>query len=285
MSRVEVRLLKRHEEFRECERIQKIVWGSLGVSSEVMTVTQKFGGAVIGAFVGGHLAGFIYAFLARRNGRFIHWSHMMAVEPGYRDQGLGLKMKLVHRRLALAQGLKSICWTYDPLQSRNAALNIRRLGARAEDYLADCYGAFPSRIEKGLPSDRFVVNWHIAARAVERRLRHGSWELVPLDLSLVNETRQNSDGFRENTRIRLNLADPRLGVEIPANTDEMRERALPLARRWRFQARKIFERCFAQGYRVEEFFAPGARVASDDESLASEVRCFYLLRRDPVASS
>ena len=36
------------------------------------------------------------------------------------DLGLGFRMKLAHRKLALAAGISSICWTYDPLQSRNA---------------------------------------------------------------------------------------------------------------------------------------------------------------------
>jgi predicted GNAT superfamily acetyltransferase len=52
----------------------------------------------------------------------------MAVEAKYRDQGFGFRMKLAHRQIALERGLKSICWTFDPLQSRNARLNISRLG-------------------------------------------------------------------------------------------------------------------------------------------------------------
>ena len=270
MPRVEIRLLTSHDEFRQCERVQKTVWGTLGVSSEVMTVTQKFGGAVIGAFVGGRIAGFIYAFLARRNGRLIHWSHQMAVEPKYRDQGLGFRMKLEHRKLALAQGLTSICWTYDPLQTRNAALNIRRLGAEVEDYISDCYGHFASRIERGLASDRFVVNWRIATRRVVQRLRHGPPEVVTPVLPVVNETRLGATRFLENRRILLDLHDPRVLVEVPALTDEMRAHALPLARRWRFEARKIFEHYFRAGYVVEDFLPP---------SPATRDRCLYVLRR------
>src|SRR5574337_385465 len=159
MPQVEIRRLKTHEEYRQCERIQMAAWGNLGVGSEVLGVTEKYGGAVLGAIVNRKVVGFIYAFLARYHGRLVHWSHLMAVEARHRDQGLGFRMKLAHRRLALEQGIKSICWTYDPLQSRNATLNIFRLGARAEEYIPDCYGRFPSVIEKGLPSDRLVVDW------------------------------------------------------------------------------------------------------------------------------
>ncbi|HEV2177748.1 MAG TPA: hypothetical protein VGW33_11185 [Terriglobia bacterium] len=268
MPGVHIRPLQRHDEFQACERIQENVWGAAGVGSEALAVTQRYGGAVIGAFVGGRVAGFLYAFIGRRRGRLIHWSHLMAVAPEFRDLGLGFQMKLEHRRRALAQGIRSICWTYDPLQSRNAALNIARLGAAAEEYVADCYGRFPSLIEKGLPSDRFVVNWRIATRAVARRLGGGPPERPSLDLPRANETRLNAGGFLENSRITLGLRDPRLLVEIPANTDVMRSQALRLAKRWRAETRRIFQRYFAAGFRVKDFVPPSR----------AEGRCFYVLR-------
>jgi predicted GNAT superfamily acetyltransferase len=272
MVRAQIRLLTRLEEFGQCERLQRTVWGNVGVSGELLAVTQKYGGVVLGAVVGGKVVGCLYAFLARRHEALIHWSHIMAVEPAYRDQGLGFRMKLAHRQLALARGIKSICWTYDPLQSRNAALNIARLGARVEEYIPNCYGRFPSAIEKGLPSDRFVVNWRIASLAVARRLREGirSHRFRLASLPRANETRLNARGFAENTRIYLRLRARRVLVEIPANTEAMRSRDLKLAWRWRIAARKIFRQYFAAGYYVEDFLPP---------SSASSGKCFYLLRR------
>ena len=206
-QKLEIRTLKSHEEFRECERIQKIVWGGVGVSSELIAVTQKYGGAVVGSILDGRVVGFIYAFLARRHERLIHWSHLMAVEPKCRDRGLGFRMKLAHRKLALERGMESICWTFDPLQSRNAALNIARLGGRAEEYLPNCYGRFPSAIEKGLESDRFVVNWRIRTEAVERRLEgkgpSGGVLTAILKAQRINETRLNAQGLLENRRVLL----------------------------------------------------------------------------------
>jgi len=254
--------------------IRDRVWGRVGVSGELMNVTQKYGGAILGAIVKGRVAGFIYAFLARRHGKLIHWSHLMAVEPKFRDLGLGFRMKLAHRKIALAAGLSSICWTYDPLQSRNAALNIGRLGARVSEYLPNCYGRFQSDIEKGLESDRVVADWRIRSAAVARRLRHGrarEVQIAPfLNAERINETRLNARGFPENHRIRLNLSRPALLVEVPAETDRMRMESLNLARQWRIETRKIFQRYFGMGYRVDDFIPP--RPASD-------MRCFYVLRR------
>ena len=268
----EVRLLKNVNEYRQCERLQTHVWGSPGATSEIMSAIQKYGGAVIGSFVQGKLAGFILAFLAQYHGRLVHWSHMMAVEARYRDQGLGLKMKLAHRGIAMERGIKSICWTFDPLQSRNARLNISRLGAIPEEYVPDCYGRFPSLLERGLPSDRWVVNWHIASARVQERLRGKTATFNPA-LPRVNETRLIAQGFPQNQAIRLDLTDRRLLVEIPAQTEAMRSRAIPLARRWRMESRRIFQAYRAAGYLVEDFFPPQA---------ATEGRCYYLLQRRPT---
>jgi predicted GNAT superfamily acetyltransferase len=272
MLRPEIRLLEKLEDFRKCETAQKTIWGGLSVASEVMLVTHKAGGAVLGAFVKDKLAGFIYALLARRNGHIIHWSHMMGILPAYRSQGLGLQLKLAHRDLALSKGIKSICWTYDPLQSRNASLNLTKLNARVEEYIVDYYGRFHSIIERGLPSDRFTVNWQIASKGVERCLAGQKTNTEIPDLPTVNVTARDGDGFLVNRKIDLSHSELRLLVEIPPNTDLMRAEALTLARRWRIQTREIFLHYFSNGFCIKGFLT-GNQVPDG-------LRCFYLLRRN-----
>lgn len=256
MPRETIRPLRTYGEFRACEQIQTEVWGNLSVAAEVLSVTQKYGGLVLGTFVGKRQAGFLYAFLARRDAKLIHWSHMMAVLRDYRDLGLGFRMKLEHRRLALQLGVRAICWTYDPLQSRNASLNLRRLGGEAVEYIPNCYGRFESEIEKGLPSDRFVVRWRIGSAAVERLLRYGRARTETRPGECVNLTRVNSDGWLENRKIRYHLDQPRLRVEIPLNTDAMRAAQMELALRWRMETRRIFARYLGRGFRVCGFIPP-----------------------------
>jgi predicted GNAT superfamily acetyltransferase len=248
--------------------MQEEVWGTLALGCEVLGVIQKYGGVVLGALQEGEMVGFLVALLARRHGRLVHWSHMMAVREGFRDLGLGFQMKLAHRKLALEQGIKSICWTYDPLQSRNAALNLRRLGATVEEYIPNCYGRFPSMIEKGLPSDRFVVNWKIGSTAVEHRLGAVAPDQDFARIQRTNDTQLNPRSFVENSRIRLSIRAPRLLVEIPANTDAMRAKDSGLALRWRMETRRIFQHYLRVGYRVADFIAPSA---------ATGRRCFYVL--------
>lgn len=269
MLRPEIRILEKHEEFKKCESAQKAIWGGLSVAAEVMLVTQKSGGAVLGAFINGRLVGFIYALLARRNGQIIHWSHMMGILPEYRSQGLGLQMKLAHRELALSQGIKSICWTYDPLQSRNASLNLSKLGARVEEYVINYYGRFRSVIEKGLPSDRFVVNWPIASTTVARLLARGKRTAEFPGAPKINLTVTNNRGFLVNRKVDLRRREPRLLVEIPPDTDLMRAAALALAKSWRIQTREIFLGYFSKGYSVHGFITESQKT--------SMPRCFYLL--------
>ncbi len=272
MLRPEVRLLLKHEDFKKCETTQKSVWGGLSVAAEVMLVTQKTGGAVLGAFIKGRLVGFIYALLARRNGQIIHWSHMMGILPGYRSRGLGLQLKLAHRDIALSQGIKSICWTYDPLQSRNASLNLTKLGARVEKYIVDYYGRFHSSIEQGLPSDRFVVNWPIASKSIARLLAGEKSVTEIPDFPIINATATNRKAFLANREISLSHREPGLLAAIPSNTDLMRTEALRLARRWRLETREIFLNYLSKGYSVTGFLTKSKRSA--------EPRCFYLLRRN-----
>ena len=269
-SAIIIRPLKDHAEFRQCERLQKEVWGTVAASGEVLFVTQKNGGMILGAFAEKRVVGFIYAFLGRRKGRLIHWSHMMGVEASYRDRHLGYRMKLVHREHALRQGLHSIAWTYDPLQSRNAVLNLARLGAEVDEYLPDCYGHFPSAIEKGLPSDRLVASWRISSRRVERRLSGEEEAFSRTNVPRVNETVLDSSGLLTNRRLHLGLTDSRLLLEIPTNTDEMRSLDMKLALRWRLEAGRLFQRYFSLGYRVQDFVAPAVN---------GDRRAFYLLAR------
>jgi predicted GNAT superfamily acetyltransferase len=272
MLKPEIRIIEKTEEFRKCETAQKSIWGGLSVAAEVMLVTQKAGGAVLGAFVKGKLVGFIYALLARRNGQIIHWSHMMGIFPEYRSQGFGLQLKLAHRKLALSQGIESICWTYDPLQSRNASLNLSKLGARVEEYVANYYGRFHSSIEQGLPSDRFVVNWPIASKSIARHLAGGRSRIEIPDVPKINLTTTNNKGFLVNHKVDLSRQETKLLVEIPVETDLMRAKALALARRWRIQTREIFMGYFSKGYSVGGFLT--------ENQNADGPRCFYLIRRN-----
>jgi predicted GNAT superfamily acetyltransferase len=86
---------------------------------------------------------------------------MLAVREAYRNRGLGRQLKLEQRLEALSRGIRYMEWTFDPLEIKNAFLNIHRLGAIVRSYRVDFYGVSSSRLQAGLPTDRLVAEWRL----------------------------------------------------------------------------------------------------------------------------
>ena len=82
---------------------------------------------------------------------------MVGVDAAHRDRHIGYRLKLAQREHVLAQGLDLVAWSYDPLLSRNAQLNVHRLGAVCRTYWPDFYGDMTDALNVGLSSDRFEV--------------------------------------------------------------------------------------------------------------------------------
>jgi predicted GNAT superfamily acetyltransferase len=106
-----------------------------------------------------------------RNGHAYLHSHHLAVLPAWRNGGVGRRLKLAQRDDALARGIELIEWTFDPLEIKNAHLNIARLGAIARRYRHNFYGHTSSPLQGGLPTDRLVAEWWLKSDRVERILR------------------------------------------------------------------------------------------------------------------
>jgi predicted GNAT superfamily acetyltransferase len=64
-------------------------------------------------------------------------------------------------------------WTFDPLEIKNAYLNIEKLGAIARRYNVNQYGITSSPLQGGLPSDRLVAEWWLKSNRVESLVRMG----------------------------------------------------------------------------------------------------------------
>jgi predicted GNAT superfamily acetyltransferase len=166
------------EEMRACVALQKEVWKFSDaelVPLRMFVVADKVGGQVIGAFEGGsgEMAGFALAIPGARGGHSYLHSHMLAVREKYQNAGLGRRIKLFQRNDALARGFELIEWTFDPLEIKNAYLNIEKLGAIARRYTVNQYGITSSPLQGGLPSDRLVAEWWLKSKRVETLLQSG----------------------------------------------------------------------------------------------------------------
>jgi predicted GNAT superfamily acetyltransferase len=157
------------DEMRACFALQKEVWNFTDaelVPVRIFVLAAKIGGHVLGAFDGAELVGFALAIPGMRGGHSYLHSHMLAVRQQYRNSGLGRRMKLLQREDALARGIELMEWTFDPLEIKNAYLNIEKLGAIARRYNVNQYGITSSPLQGGLPSDRLVAEWWMKSERV-----------------------------------------------------------------------------------------------------------------------
>jgi predicted GNAT superfamily acetyltransferase len=160
-------------EFEACMRVERAVWKSAEIDVvpiPLFVVAAETGGQVLGAFYDSELVGFTLAIAGWRHRKpFLH-SHMNAVLEGYRDRGIGQRLKLFQREDALMRGIGLIEWTFDPLIMKNAYFNLMRLGAVARRYLPNAYGITTSPLHAALPTDRLVAEWHLRSPRVRRVL-------------------------------------------------------------------------------------------------------------------
>ena len=164
------------DEFRACVALQKEVWGFADnelVPLRIFSLAPKIGGQVIGAWAGETLVGFAFSIPGIRSGRPYLHSHMLAVKEGYRNTGLGRRIKLFQREDAIAHGYELLEWTFDPLEIKNAYLNLERLGAIARRYNINQYGITSSPLQGFLPTDRLVAEWWLTSKRVESLLSTG----------------------------------------------------------------------------------------------------------------
>lgn len=231
-------------EYRAAEEIQRRVWHFPWrevIPLNELVVAQKNGGHVFGAFDRSRLVAFCFGVPAFRDGKVYHYSRMLGVLPKYQNRGLGERLKRRQREYVLEQGLELIRWTFDPLQGRNANLNIEKLGCIVREYAVNIYPGSGSRFNRGLDTDRFVVEWWIRSRRVRDRLE-----------GLGRTRREEASALPAAT---FRSKEPRVCVEIPHDIDAIKRRDLDRARRWRRATREIFQTCFRRGYVLTGFAA------------------------------
>ena len=178
-----IRLCHDLEEMRACVALQKEVWNFSDadlVPLRMFVVADKIGGQIIAAFDGREVVGFGLSIPGYRDGRSYLHSHMLAVRQNYRNAGLGRRIKLFQRDDALARGFELIEWTFDPLEIKNAYLNIEKLGAIARRYNINQYGITSSPLQGGLPTDRLVAEWWLESKRVESILKGKESEFKPV---------------------------------------------------------------------------------------------------------
>ena len=261
-----IKILESPEDMTAVEELQRVVWpGSETdvVPAHMLITAIHNGGLVAGAFVDDELIGFVFGFpgieFTPDGPRPKHCSHMMGIHPKYRDSGVGFALKRAQWQMVRHQGVDHITWTYDPLLSRNAYLNIAKLGAVCHIYRRSEYGDMRDGLNAGLPSDRFQVDWWIHTRRVERRLSKRARRPLKLedfakaDLQPLYTLQSQAEGWPRPPEHFAPLAGKLALAEIPGDFSALKEADFPLARDWRYFSREVFEMAFAAEYIITDF--------------------------------
>ena len=275
-----IRAARGHEDLEACVALQREVWGlaDLEVTSAVQLAATVHAGGLLLVAEGadGALDGFCYAFAALRGGEPHLHSDMLAVRPGARARGLGLRLKWAQRRHALALGLRLVTWTFDPLRARNARLNLRHLGATCAEFLPDFYGTTSSALHHGLPTDRLLARWDLESARVARRaaLPSSAGEVAgqavePEETALLLEALPGPGDALPRPARRTSSADA-LRLEIPGDWDVLCAADAGLAREWQLAVREAFQEAFQRGLVACDFAPHGERAGG------------YVLRRPPL---
>ncbi|MFQ5964036.1 MAG: hypothetical protein ACE5KZ_07120 [Candidatus Scalinduaceae bacterium] len=251
------RYLKTLEEFEPCEKLQEAVWGFNQIDTipaRFMLVLRKHGGFAMGAFDGDMMVGFVFGVPAVHYGCPSQHSHMMAVLPEYRDQNIGFRLKKAQREDALSCNIDLITWTFDPLQAKNAHLNLNKLGVIACSYEINLYGEeTSSKLHGGLGTDRLLAEWWLLSDKVKSIMDDDTQDVKERKHAEgvnINKTECDEQGLLLPSESDLTLGNDVLLLEIPDDIEKIKKRNIQVAHRWREHVQKVLLHYFAAGYYI-----------------------------------
>ena len=253
---IDLRMLYKAEDLLACEALQQQVWGTddLGVTPvHFFVASAHSGGFILGAFKDEQMIAFLNGFPSylpdKREGIGLH-SDMMGVLPTFRAKGLGKRLKWFQRDWCLARGINWVTWTFDPLQAKNARLNLEHLGATVDEYRINEYGLLGGGLNGNLPTDRLLAFWDLRS---ERVMKCKAGEgLEPRDFSKLAVVLDSHKG--KPAKANLSLTEPLLRIAIPENLNELLHQDFDLALEWRLAVRQALGQYLKQGYRIERFY-------------------------------
>ncbi|EIJ42224.1 hypothetical protein BegalDRAFT_1328 [Beggiatoa alba B18LD] len=269
-AELDIRLVRTVTDCRHFQMVQQRVWVADDIDLipfHVLVTIAKNGGLLLVARTPdgppeldrmvGMVIGWPGLVLRMADGSMVykHVSHMTGVLPEWRNQDIGLRLKLAQRKEVLAQGVTGwVTWTFDPLQQVNAVFNLHRLGATSNIYMRNIYGEMRDAINRGLPTDRLQVDWRISSQWVEKILAgerdNHIWE-IDADKMQRLETQEWGDGLRQPVRPTvLQLEGNPIAVPIPDSIDAIRKQSVALMLEWRLFMRAVFEEAFGAGYMI-----------------------------------
>ncbi len=225
---------------------------------EMIVALADCGNVPFGAWDDDELVGYVlgWAGITPEDGLHMH-SHMLATLPDRRHRGIGFALKLAQRALCLDRGIPLVRWTFDPLLSRNAHVNLAKLGAEADRFLPNFYGEMTDTLNRGERSDRLLVRWDLIRPIPDAP------PVAPAGDQILGRRGGDPDA-PEPSEVRPPTGAVAL-IEIPRGYQELRERDPALADAWRDAAGRAFQACFAAGLVATGFTGDSTYVMTEVE--------------------
>jgi predicted GNAT superfamily acetyltransferase len=264
------------EQLGELNRVIDAVWHRKGdaVTIDMLRALAHSGNCILAARSGTEMVGATVSFRGVHEGRPTLHSHITGIVPGSQLRGVGLALKLRQRAWALANGIESVTWTFDPLVARNAHFNLSKLGAEAGEYLVDFYGQLHDDANGDDATDRLLAVWRLESPRVASALA-GRTPTPPVEVLLRQGAPVVLDIGAGGDPLLAGLAawagttaarPDRALARIPDDIVAVRSRDRGQADAWRGALREVMTTLFAQGLRPVGAFAPGWYVFVPDGS-------------------
>lgn len=212
MRELVYRSVTEYDDLKMLIDLQQTAWPQEMWTSDVhMRAAVLHGGSVVAVYDGVRPIGFCYGFPAFDGRQAYLHSHMMVIDPAYRDHGLGMRLKLEQRRWAISHGYDAITWTFDPCQLRNGYLNLCKLAGTVAVYVPALYGVDAA----GVPTDRFLVRWELHSADVEAAVRgqrrmKDEWKQYPIwpdGMDRVGQGLIGQNSIGQNSAVQSSMSD------------------------------------------------------------------------------
>jgi predicted GNAT superfamily acetyltransferase len=251
---IDIRVLHTIPELEALIDLELVVWGldpRDAVPSTLMHVIALRGGLALGAYEDETMIGLLLALPVKEGHEWILWSHMTGTHPDHQGKGIGAALKRYQREWALEQGYRRVGWTVDPLQRGNAHFNFHLLGGDAalttNIYHVNFYGDMDDAINRGMPSDRIEVIWHVDQPC----LHDLSADAAPLLL-------HNDQNAPLITLEGVQWDASAYRVALPRDLDAIRRVSQDNLLAWRMAVSDVLQAAFAHGYSIVDFLSPAA---------------------------
>jgi len=267
---LDIRLLKTTSEFEQAVNLQKVYWGddmSDIIPTHMLISIANYGGHILGAYVESALVGILVGFIGadfkktpNASQSMLIMSKRMVVLPQYRGRKIGEKLKLAQAEFARQHDIKLVTWTFDPVLSRNAYLNIHKLRAVIQTYKDDYFGK--DAVNPTMRADRIVANLWV---------NHPRLNIETLpdarNAQIINQT--NHDAMMKPLAIHQPSEEIHR-FEIPPEFVPIDRIDPSLGKQWRNHIREGFHTMLDNGYVATDF------VRVDDRS-------FYVFTKDDAS--